>query len=161
MGCDREIWARITDQGPMLSFGPERLRTFLFGFRAEDFVLDAIRQHTPVEEGVRAVLDNFLVGHPDGVTDDAVLEVKTTEFLLDRATWQRIVPRTAADLQLHYCVQTAAYCLALKKPKGFVIVICRATGLMAVIEINPMDYYEAVYKRLNRLKHLRMQIQMA
>lgn len=161
MGCDREIWARVQGKGPMLPFGPERLRTFLFGFSAEDFVIDAIRQHTPVDEDVRVEFEGFLIGHPDGVTEDAVLEVKTTEFLVDRKTWQRIVPRVEADLALHYRIQTASYALALRKKRAFVIVICRATGLMAVIEIHPEMYRDMIMQRVERLRNLQRFMEFA
>jgi len=158
MGCDRATWARMQDKGPWVPFGADRLRTFTFGFCAEDFVIDAIRQHTPIEEGVQVTLEGFLVGHPDGVTEDEIIEVKTTEFLMDRQTWTRIVPRHPDDLSLHYRVQAAAYAIALGKHTCIVVAICRASGQMAVVEFNPEDYRVAVMQRVNRLRRLKMQM---
>ena len=158
-GCTRAIWARLTNK-TLLPFSGDRLRTFLFGFRAEDFVIDAIRQITPVEEGVEALLDRFLIGHPDGVTDEAVLEVKSTEFLVDRQTWQRIVPRLETDLPMHYRIQASAYAIALDKPKAFVIVVCRATGMLAVIEIHPEKYRATINDHLKRLRGLRLNLEL-
>lgn len=151
-------------------FDGDTHRKFDFGFHVEHETvdgLDAVERPilTGLKTAIRATLDGVegrivaeayvpagdeLLGHPDGVAPETMLEVKSTEFHLDRKTWERIVP----DLPLvkekskHYLLQGSAYGLAFNKPYGLLIIECRTSGKVAVVPFNPLDYEADVLARI-------------
>lgn len=166
-GCLREEWA---GKKFLLSpFDADTARKFEEGHDIENrIVTKLLRDYPDLQLGVKLVawvnleglIDGRLVdedyeprpyefvGHPDAVTDDAVLEIKSTEFLLDRQTWERIVPTQPQDLQWHYKMQVAAYALALCRPRCIVIQQCRVSGMESVIEFDAASMRADVIARM-------------
>ena len=166
--CDRQTWARR--QGNEEKFDADTLRKFVLGFACEDYALAAAASRQTVTTGVRlAMRPGFegvvgrivgadyiptefeLVGHPDGVLDDAVVEVKSTEFLTSRnPPYERIIPtlETVVAKQFHYVLQTAAYALALNKRWGVLIIVCRASGKKTVLRLDPLQFERDVLSRM-------------
>jgi hypothetical protein len=167
-GCDRATWARM--HGWLSAFDPDTLRKFGIGFHVEGHIVSAIGRSRPdLILGARVVMrvgiDGIegcvvseeyqphpweIVGHPDGILDDAIIECKSTEFMVDRNNgYARIVPLTVADLQWHYRIQAGAYALALGKPRCVVIIVCRASGQISAISFNPKLYETEIIERMH------------
>lgn len=166
-GCVREEWAGF--KFLLTPFDAETARKFEEGHDIENrIVTKLLRDYPDLQLGVKLVawvnLEGLIegrlvdedyeprpyefVGHPDGVTDDAVIEIKSTEFLLDRSTWERIVPTQPDDLQWHYKMQVSAYALALCRPRAIVIQQCRVSGLQSTIEFDPATMRADVIARM-------------
>jgi hypothetical protein len=169
-GCDLATWQRWHGNAADVH-DPDTLRKFFLGFAVEDHVLTGIGRETPIDLGVRVALwldfegivgklvpEDYVpgprefIGHPDGVTADAVLEVKSTEFFTQRVPpFARIVPQTEDDLAHHYRIQASAYALALGKPRAIVIVLCRASGIVTSIAFDPQRYVDEIEGRMRAL----------
>lgn len=168
-GCDRETWARR--RGMLVAdFDADTHRKFMLGFAVEHYVIDALSDKArPILTGLRVAMrvtldgvtgrcvnDDYTpavdeaIGHPDGVGHDTVVEVKSTEFHLDRKTWTRIIPTLeyVEKNSRHYLLQCAAYALALRKEHGLLVLVCRTSGLVAVIPFDPRAYEADVIHRL-------------
>jgi len=169
-GCDRATWARFN--GLLREYDADTYRKFLDGHDIENRHLAAIARSRPdLLLGMRVALrldfgfiegkyvdeayepkPGEIIGHPDGVLEDAVIECKSTEFKTDRNNgWARIVPVTPKELQWHYAIQAATYALALDKPKAIVIIECRASGKITGISFNPKDYADEIKTRIRIL----------
>jgi hypothetical protein len=165
--CDRQTWARR--HGFEGAFDSDTLRKFSLGFFVEDYILEALGVRMDLTHGLRLAMwpgfdgiegqivgedyepgDHEMVGHPDGVGDACVVEIKSTEFLVDRTTYARILPTLASvqEHQRHYLLQCAAYALALAKPVGILVIVCRASGKYVVLQFDPHDYEAEVMLRM-------------
>lgn len=166
-GCDRETWARF--KGMLRPHDADTLRKFALGFDVENAILTAIgRTHPDLILGARvalsigldgiegAIVDDAyqprpdeLVGHPDGILDGTILEIKSTEFMTERTPpYHRIVPLSADDMQHHYAIQAGAYALALGKQRVIVIIQCRASGIVSAISFDPRKYEDEIMERI-------------
>jgi len=168
-GCDRATWARF--RGLLRDHDADTYRKFLDGHDIENRHLAAIARVRPdLALGLRVAMryefgfiegkivdeayepkPGEILGHPDGVLEDAVIECKSTEFMTDRATWARIVPITPEQLAWHYKMQAGAYALALNKPKAIVIIECRASGKITGISFNPREMENEIKTRIRML----------
>lgn len=169
-GCAREVWAGF--KFLLTPFDADTARKFEEGHDIENRIVGKLlRDYPDLQLGVKLVawvnLEGVIegrlvdedyeprpyefVGHPDAVADDAVIEIKSTEFLLDRSTWERIVPTQPEHLQWHYKMQVAAYALALCRPRCIVIQQCRVSGLQSVIEFEAATMRADVMDRMREM----------
>lgn len=169
-GCARETWARF--KGLQAPLDADTARKFEMGIDCENrIVAKLLRDYPDLRLGLRVALwigleglieakivpDDYeplsyeFIGHPDGVTDDAVIEIKSTEFLIARSTWERIVPVAPEQLLWGYKMQAAAYALALCRPRAIIIEQCRVTGMETVVEFDPATMRADVMARMRSL----------
>jgi hypothetical protein len=155
-GCDREKYGGY--KGWLVPFDADTARKFEMGIDIENRIIaKLIRDYPDIQLGLRVALwlgleseiegkivtDDYkprpyeIIGHPDGVTDDAVIEVKSTEFLIAPKTWERIVPTQPEQLPWGYKMQAAAYAIALCRTRAIIIQQCRVSGKESVIEFDP------------------------
>lgn len=166
-GCDRAIGARYRDL--LEPFDADTLRKFKTGHDIENDVLTAIgRQRPDLVLGMRVAIsigldgveghivdDDYvprpdeIVGHPDGVLPEFVIEVKSTDLLTERTPpYQRIVPVTVEDLQHHFMVQAGAYALGLGITRALVIIQCRGSGIESGISFDPRTLENEICARI-------------
>lgn len=166
-GCDRATGARY--QGLLAPFDADTLRKFKMGNDIENDVLTAIGRHRPdLILGMRVAIsigldgveghivdDDYvprpdeIVGHPDGVLPELLLEVKSTEFMSERTPpYQRIVPVSVKELQHHFQVQAGAYALGLGIKRAVVIIQCRASGIESGISFDPRTMETEICDRI-------------
>lgn len=177
-GCDRATWARFHKL--LVDHDPDTLRKFGMGFDVESRILTPLAKHCPDLvmganvamsigfDGIegRIVPDDYvprideIVGHPDGILDGAIIECKSTEFMVNRQDYSRIVPVTGKELAHHYKIQSGAYALALGKPRAVVIIQCRASGIITAISFNPKDCEKEITERMRAVLAIRAEAPM-
>jgi len=172
--CDRETWARrhaFTPPDFLPGFNAETHEKFEMGFDFERHVFEALGDD--VATGVRVAIridfkghvigrvvdesyepePDEVVGHPDGVADDTVLELKTTEFRMDKA-WKRIIPDEGYLYahSRHYLLQCGTYALALGREYGLLALKCRTSGKKALVQFNPLVYQDEIVARIRQAR---------
>lgn len=163
--CKRQTHARRSGKR-MGKFDTETLWKFWSGLMLEKFVAEAVGKRMEVLRDVRIAMwpgpgridakivgEEYvplaieMIGHPDGVTQNAVIEVKSTEFFKQqKPPYARILPTIdrIKNNQQHYVYQTAAYALALQKPHAILVVVDRASLKYVVFRFDPRDAYKDV-----------------
>jgi hypothetical protein len=164
--CDRETWARRTAHPKYDGrIDANTARIFSEGYEIEDRVLKGLNAAgAGFERGVRvaASIHGFasiggavvgeayvpeardVLGHPDGVNEDTLLEVKSTKTFYGG-------PPTLRDVEAQskqYLLQSSTYALALGKPRGLLIVESKATGEQSHLPFDPRAYEGDVVRRI-------------
>jgi hypothetical protein len=170
-GCDRATYARIVfgDQEPV-----DRHTAYKFelGNQTEAYAKAAHRHrnwqmHSKVvmyldwdglhgrfasEDEIPDPDTGMILGHPDAVATDAVIEFKSTEFFqIPHPPWSRKVPQTEDEIPVQYRLQCAAYALALGKTQCLLAVFCRASGLEYYITFDPEHYRKRIEDRIPQM----------
>lgn len=163
--CRRQTWARRNGKR-FGKFDTQTLFKFWAGLAIEAYLCDRANESISVLRDLRiamwpgpGAIDAKLVGeeyeptpfemigHPDGVTDDAVIEVKSTEFFKQaRPPYARIPPTwdRVRTKQRHYVYQVCAYALALKKPYAVLIIVDRASLERVTFRFDPREFEDNV-----------------
>lgn len=160
-GCTRATYARVY-AGDHLPPDAGTARKWYFGHRAEEFAMNALRwRGKPVELQTTVALSldfggligrmvepeyepqpHEFLGHPDGVTEHELIEVKSS--------WSYTVAKNVDDLPLHYKLQASCYALALDRPVCVIpIVYWRyPEAEIPIFEFDPEQYRDAIIERM-------------
>ena len=167
-GCDRATHARIVDN----DFEPVDANTafkFRMGNDVEEDVRasfldqyatgkkiamwldwDGIQGQIVPEDYVAAPSE--IIGHPDAIADDAVIEIKSVVlYKVMHPPWNYVVPQSEEDLSRWHRIQVAAYALALRKERAVVFEACRASGERKAIEFDPEHLRPWITNRMQEM----------
>ena len=145
---DRRVWMEVNGPERESELPPDALMRFLYGSIIEELVLFLVREagHLVTSEQKRVTV-NGIAGHLDCKIDGEVVDVKSAS----NYGFKKFKNGFDNDDEFGYIGQLSGYVEAEQKDTGFFLAMNKATGELALLEIDNFDIINAS-GRINKLK---------